>query len=285
MTTAQEIESIVKKSKSNLAFALACLPRERRQDMHTFYAFCRVVDDLADDEDIPMSQRLAGLHRWQHLLSGAGAGEPSAFESEVMAVCQRHQIPHALMSEIVTGVSMDLEPLRFADWPALERYCYRVASCVGLVSIRIFGCHQSASEEYAVRLGHALQLTNILRDIGADWENGGRLYLPLSELAAAGGTEATIASGQPSPALTQVMEALIRRARAHYAAAAALVTAEDRLPLLASEAMRHIYSETLDLLEADGGRIFEKRYSLPKFRKAQLVANAWLKGLLGRWKS
>jgi 15-cis-phytoene synthase len=272
---------IVHKSRSNLAFALACLPRERRDDMHIFYAFCRVVDDIADDEGSAAADRRAALQRWRDVVRGR-ADELTPLEAAVSAVQHRHSVPADEMEEIIEGVSMDLEPRRFANWEELRQYCYRVAGCVGLASIRIFGCRSPQSRDYAIQLGYALQLTNILRDIRGDWENGRRLYLPQDEMAAANYTEDDIAHQRVNEGFHALMAQQIARARHYYEEAEASWSAADRIPLLAAETMRRIYCETLDLMEKDGCRVYERHYRLPKWRKAQLVAAAWIRGMWAR---
>ena len=273
---------IVKRSRSNLAFALACLPKRRRQDMYVFYAFCRVVDDIADDEGWTTPQRHTALQRWRLVVRGEAADlEP--FEADLLGLMGRYQIPAQEMLEIIDGVAMDIEPRRYAHWEDLRIYCYRVASCVGLVSIRIFGCKDPKSRDYAINLGYALQLTNILRDLRGDWENGQRIYLPAEDMAAAGYTVEDLAAHRYEAAFTKLMQQQIARARAYYQLAQQSLTKADRRPLLAAEAMRRIYSETLDLLEKDNFHVFEQRYRLSNLRKARLVASAWTKGLLGRW--
>ncbi len=279
--TSQDAAEIVRRSRSNLAFALACLPKERRHDMYIFYAFCRVVDDLADDEGIPSAERRAGLQRWRDVIRG-DAKTLNPLEASVTTVQHRYSVPPEEIEGIITGVSMDLEPRRYANWEELRDYCYLVAGCVGLVSTRIFGCQAPQSRDYAIALGHALQTTNILRDIHSDYENGRRIYLPQDDMAAAGYTEEDLATGRVNDAFLHLMAQQIERARSYYKAAEAALTSTDRIPLLASETMRRIYSETLDLLEKDGCRVFDRRYSLPKWRKAQLVAGAWLHGLRAR---
>jgi phytoene synthase len=279
------VHGVVRRSRSNLAFALACLPRGRRNDMYSFYAFCRVVDDIADDEGIPLEQRIAGLQRWRDVIHGR-ATNLNELEEAVTGVQERHQPPVEEMEEIIEGVSMDLEPRRYATWADLERYCYRVAGCVGLVSIRIFGCVMPQSRDYALALGNALQITNILRDIHGDYENGQRIYLPQEDMAAAGYTEAELARGKMNDAFQTLMTQQIARARDYYARATALLMPEDRVPLSASETMRRIYSETLDLLDNDGRRVFDKRYRLPHWRKVQIVGSAWITGVWTRaWKA
>ena len=273
---------IVKRSRSNLAFALACLPKRRRNDMYVFYAFCRVVDDIADDEGWTTPQRLEALDRWRAVVRGE-AKEMEPFEQDLLELRQRYAIPAEEMLSIIDGVAMDIEPRRYASWEELKLYCYRVAGCVGLVSIRIFGCRDEKSRDYAVNLGYALQITNILRDVRADWENGQRIYLPLDEMAAAGYSVADLAAMRHNGAFILLMRQQVARAWDYYHLARASLTKRDRRPLLAAEAMRRIYSETLDLLEADGYHVFDQRYRLSNLRKARLVAGAWTKGLFGRW--
>ena len=273
---------IVKRSRSNLAFALACLPKRRRRDMYIFYAFCRVVDDIADDEGWTTPQRLEALERWRVVVRG-GAPDLEPFENDLLELRDRYQIPPGELLEIIDGVAMDIEPRRYRTWEELKLYCYRVAGCVGLVSIRIFGCKDAQSREYAINLGYALQITNILRDIRADWENGQRIYLPQDEMAAAGYSVADLAGMRHSDAFVLLMRQQASRARDYYHLARAALTKRDRRPLLAAEAMRRIYSETLDLLEEDGYHVFDQRYRLSNLRKARLVAGAWTKGVFGRW--
>jgi phytoene synthase len=277
-------DEIVRRSRSNLAFALACLPKRRRQDMYVFYAFCRVVDDIADDEGWTLPQREEALDRWRAVVRG-DAPDREPFENDLLELRQRYHIPAEEMLAIIDGVAMDIEPRRYATWEELKQYCYRVAGCVGLVSIRIFGCRETKSHDYALNLGYALQITNILRDVRADWENGERIYLPLEDMRAAGYTVEDLSKFTHNAAFENLMRQQVTRARDYYHLALANLTKRDRRPLLAAEAMRRIYSETLDLLEEDGYHVFDQRYRLSNLRKARLVAGAWTKGLLGRWQN
>lgn len=275
---------IVKRSRSNLAFALACLPKRRRQDMYVFYAFCRVVDDIADDDGWTTPQRLEALDRWRAVVRG-DAEDREPFEDDLLELRDRYEIPAEEMLAIIDGVAMDIEPRRYQTWEELKLYCYRVAGCVGLVSVRIFGCRDPKSREYAINLGYALQITNILRDIRADWENGERVYLPQDEMAAVGYTVEDLAALRHNDAFNLLMRQQVARARDYYHLARTNLVKRDRRPLLAAEAMRRIYSETLDLLEEDGYHVFDQRYRLSNLRKARLVAGAWTKGLFGRLKA
>ena len=277
----QSARDIVKRSRSNLAFALACLPKQRRQDMYVFYAFCRVVDDIADDEGWTTPQRMEALERWRGVVRG-DAPKMDSFELDLVELKNRYEIPADEMLAIIDGVAMDIEPRRYRNWEELKVYCYRVAGCVGLVSVRIFGCRDAKSREYAVNLGYALQITNILRDIRADWENGERIYLPEDEMAAAGYGVEDLAAMRHNDAFVLLMRQQVARARDYYHLARASLVKRDRRPLLAAEAMRRIYSETLDLLEEDGYHVFDQRYRLSNLRKARLVAGAWTRGLFSR---
>jgi phytoene synthase len=276
-TTPSEIAQILRQSKSNLAMTLFCLPKQRRMDMQLFYAFCRVVDDAADDPDIPLAERERLLDRWTAVV---GAHQPAEqpLERAVVEMMAREKIPSPLMQEIIAGVRMDLHPLRLATQEDLRRYCYRVASCVGLVSVRLFGCTQPESHFYAEELGYALQLTNIMRDVGQDYANGKRIYLPLEALEAAGVTEQQFASQQRDAGFLRLMQQQATVAREHYAQALAHRTPQDLPKLLAAETMRRVYGRVLQKMQADGYQVFSKRYRLGKLGKLALLSRAWAEG-------
>src|SRR5437016_2238888 len=143
-----DAEEITKKSQSNLAFAFVSLPKEKRRDITTFYAFCRQIDDAADDPNVPLVERRRWLEGWRRWLREEEAGEP-AFASELRKVIERCHIDLRLFEEILLGVESDLEPVNYPNFAALHRYCYRVASAVGLVSIEIFGYQNPWCKEYA----------------------------------------------------------------------------------------------------------------------------------------
>ena len=255
---------IVSRSGSNLAFALAVLPRRKRDDMRVFYAFCRVVDDIADDQGLAIEERRAGLARWRDLVHGRVAEPRAGIEREFTDLCRRYSLGTADLEAIITGMEMDLEPQRFETASDLQRYCYCVASAVGLVSIEIFGYTDSATRIYAEQLGYALQWTNILRDVGEDAREG-RLYLPLEELRRFGLTEPAILDQQPDRAkFERLMKHETERARGFYAAAKEALPKADRVSMRSAELMRRIYSAILDGMEEDGYRVFERRYRLTK---------------------
>jgi 15-cis-phytoene synthase len=265
-----EAKEITKKSQSNLAFAFIALPKEKRRDITTFYAFCRRVDDAADDPDVPLSKRRLWLQGWRRWLFRSQPDEPG-FAPELRALINKYRIDRLLFEEILLGVEMDLEPVRFENFEALHRYCYRVASAVGLVSIEIFGYRNAQCKEYAHKLGVALQLTNIIRDVDKDLSNGGRIYLPLSELTMFGYSEEELQARTYNNAFVRLMQFQSERAHSFFREAKRLLPTEDRRSMVAAEGMRAIYLALLERMEKDRFRLFEKTYRLGRLEKAMLI--------------
>jgi len=263
-------ETITRKSKSNLALAFAALPPERRRDITTFYAFCRVIDDIADEPGQPISEKERQLADWKRALCEAFEDEPP-LAAEVRALIAKYQLKQELLVELINGCEMDLTPVRYETGDDLLRYCYRVASVVGLVSIEIFGYKNPATQRYAVELGYALQWTNIIRDVAKDLANGGRIYLPLADLARFGITPEDLAERQGGPRFSELMAFEADRAEAFYAHAVAELPAEDRRSMAAAEMMRRIYHQLLGKMRRDGFRVFEKDYRLGKIEKLWIV--------------
>lgn len=273
---APDARAITRASKSNLALAFVALPRERRDDITVFYAWCRVIDDIADDPGQTIAERQAALDRWKHALREPVADEP-ALAAPVRAIIERHQLAVDHFLEIIAGVEMDLAGTNYATWEELRLYCYRVASAVGLISIEIFGCREAGSREYAISLGLALQLTNILRDVGEDWRNGGRVYLPAEDLARFGFTVDDLAAGRQNDAFLALMRFEAARARAFYAEAIAALPPADRRALVAAEIMREVYHRILERMEADGFGVFTQRYRLSRFVKLAIIVRQILR--------
>ncbi|MCA1657692.1 MAG: squalene/phytoene synthase family protein, partial [Verrucomicrobiaceae bacterium] len=167
-------EKITRASKSNLALAFVALGRERRADITIFYAFCRVIDDIADSAEASTGKKARALADWRRWLRQSEADE-DALARELRAVMEKYSLTAAMLEEIIDGVEMDLRNVRYETFEELRVYCYRVASAVGLVSIEIFGYRNPACRDYAIQLGLALQMTNIIRDVGKDLSNG-RIY-------------------------------------------------------------------------------------------------------------
>ncbi len=257
---------IVRRSGSNLAFALAVLPREKRDDMRVFYAFCRVADDLADEPGLSAAFRIEGLSRWRRLIRSEDADPRPGIEAEMVQLQRLRGLDAGELEAIIDGVEKDLNPQTFETKEDLMAYCYLVASAVGLVSIRLFGCQEPESKVYAEQLGYALQWTNILRDVGEDAEEG-RVFLPLEDLARFGLSKEDFLAGKPDKACFQrLMKHETGVAREFYEKATAALPEKDRKSMRSAELMRRIYSRILDEMEAGGYAVFEKRYKLTKSR-------------------
>ncbi len=247
---------IARRSKSNLAAALFWMPKSRRRDMHIFYAFCRMVDDDADDPRLSSEEKHRRLDIWRSALD-APTKEEAPCMGEMRDLLARRGIDPALPKEIIEGVRMDISPRRYPDFEALKVYCHRVAGVVGLVSVRIFGCNHPNSLQYAENLGQALQLTNILRDIGEDWRNGGRVYLPEADFAQCGYSPDELARGVRNAAFTRLMRLESERANAFYKNADSLVHATDRAALFPARLMSSVYQLLLRKLERKNFPVFD----------------------------
>jgi phytoene synthase len=267
---------ITRQAKSNLAFALQILPKERRDGMITFYAFCRVVDDLADDPDRPVEAREADLLAWKTGLE-QGFAAPDPLQLEVMALMKQYDIPVHLLTAIIDGCRMDLHPQRFGTWDDLSQYTYKVACAVGLASLKVFGATDPASEKYAIALGHALQLTNILRDVGEDLSNGCRIYLPLADFARFQYTERDLVGRVYDGRFMAMMAYQAERAGAFYREAVEAMPRSDARALVPAEIMRSIYQTLLEKMKKDDFKVFDQRYRLSKARKMAIFSKHLLR--------
>jgi phytoene synthase len=279
MTEPKTAAAITKASKSNLALAFAALPPARRHDITSFYAFCRLVDDIADDPELPVEEKRRRIGLWRESLADSFAGEP-AIAPAIREIIRKYMIQPTLFGEILDGVEMDLEPRRYATFEELQAYCYRVAGAVGLVSIEIFGYRNDGCKPYAIALGTALQLTNILRDIREDWENGERIYLPLEDLERFQYTPGDVAGRVHDERFLRLMNFEADRAIAFYNKAAAALPQEDRRAMTPARIMAEVYGRILRKMRAEGFRVFEKRYRLGTLRKAAIVGKLSLVSML-----
>ena len=266
---------ITRTSKSNLALAFVSLGRERRRDITTFYAFCRVIDDIADDVDLRTEEKRRRLNGWREWLRKARPDE-SSFAADVRQLMEKYALTPEMLEEIIAGVEMDLSIKRYQTFDELRVYCYRVASAVGLVSIEIFGYRNPACKEYAVQLGLALQMTNIIRDVGKDLR-AGRIYLTQEDLARFNYSEKELQDRQYNGRFVRLMQFEAERARHFFARAAEILPREDQRSMVAAEIMASIYRGLLRRMELDKFRVFEKEYGLNKLEKAARIATQLLK--------
>jgi phytoene synthase len=265
--------AITRRSSSNFYYAFMLLPAERRQALYSVYAFCRFVDDIADDQSVGHPAEL--LNRWREELERVFNGSPAYPISRALAHnVRRFAIPRRYFEEIIDGVEMDLGRTRYASFEELRLYCYRVASAVGLVCIEIFGYRHPRTREYAENLGIAFQLTNIIRDLSEDAARG-RIYLPLEDLAKFGVTEDQVLRGVDTVELRRLLEFEVARARSFYALAEQALSAEDRAAMVCAEAMRSIYRALLERIASRGCGVVGRRYRLSTPRKLYLVGRTW----------
>ena len=268
-------QAITKSSGSNLALAFIALPRQKRRDIAIFYGFCRVVDDLADEPGLESSERLRELDRWKRSVVAPTEGEP-ALAAQVRDLIERYSLPAEHFIEIILGCEMDVDGTTYKTWEELKVYCHRVASVVGLVSIEIFGYNDPQTRTYAAQLGLALQLTNIIRDVGQDYTANGRIYLPQAEMKQFGYDPASLASAKEDDSFLALMAFEANRARALFANAWAVLPGEDRRSMVAAEIMRCVYSTLLDKIERGGFHVLSHRYRLSRWEKLRCM-------IRGRW--
>jgi 15-cis-phytoene synthase len=271
--------TLTKNSGSNFYYSFLFLPKSRRDAMYTVYAFCKAVDS-AVDEPPPGSNPKEELRRWRAELDRVYSGEPTwPLMTSLAHHAKRLSIPKAYFEELIKGVEMDLETTRYATFEALSLYCYRVASIVGLICLHIFGPTSAHAQDYAVDLGMAFQLTNILRDLATDAEQG-RIYLPQEDLTQFGYDESELLERKESPRLRELIRFEAQRARAYYGKAhdaLACLSKKDRRALTVAEIMRAVYSRILKHIEHPEHAVFGPRVRLSTSNRLALAAGVWLR--------
>jgi len=275
-----EAAEITRASKSNLALAFVALDRERRRDITVFYAFCRVIDDVVDASQLDVDLKQKQLDLWRAALRSPQPNE-SELAPEIRRLIDKYHLAPEMLDEIIAGVEMDLRISRYATFEDLRLYCYRVASAVGLVSIEIFGCRDPRGKEYAINLGLALQMTNIIRDVARDLRQN-RIYLPQEDLARFNYSERDLQDRQYDSRFIALMEFEAERAENFFAQAREALPAQDRQSLVAAEIMRSVYDAILQRMKRDRFRLFEKEYRLSKLEKVSRIAAELFKFYLNR---
>ena len=279
----QHSRAITRKSASNLALAFVLLPREKRNAMSALYAFCREVDDVADAGQVPVERRRKQLASWRADIKRACDGQTPKFSvnAELQPVIRQFNLRFELFDDLIKGCEMDLDRNRYESFEALEQYCYHVASVVGLLSIEIFGYRNPACRDYAVHLGKALQLTNILRDVKTDAERG-RIYLPQSELKKFDVPEAEILEAKFSDRYFALASRVAEHAKTFYRLAQKNLPPEDRKAMMAAELMGSVYWRLLQKLERGRFDVFGSQpMNLSKPRKLALIFRSWMRLIFG----
>ena len=264
------------KSGSSFYYSFMFLPPEQRQAITALYAFCREVDDVVDEcHDVSLAQ--IKLEWWRQEVERIFAGTPThPVGFALQDVLRRFKLPQEQLLEIIDGMAMDLSQTRYLDFKGLQLYCYRVASVVGLLSAEIFGHEHRQTLKYAHDLGVALQLTNIIRDVGEDARRG-RIYLPIEDLQRFGVLAKDILEARYSDAFRELMAFQAERAEKFYDQAFAQLPAIDRKAQRPGLVMAAIYRTLLREIAADGFLVLDRRTSLTPLRKVWLAGTTWFR--------
>jgi phytoene synthase len=272
-------------------YAFLVLPRPQREAIIAVWDFCRAVDDEVDEppaaiDTLPADERQtairAALNRWRAEIERCYHRAPETAQGRALQPWIRHfDLSRTPFDDLVDGVEMDLDHDRYASFDDLYEYCRRVASAVGYVCVEIFGQRSAAAREYALNLGLALQLTNILRDVGSDAARG-RIYLPQEDLARFGCTDADLRGAAITPRVAALLAFESGRAREFYERAARVLPSLDRRAMVAAEIMGRIYREILARVERAGYDVFSTRIRVPKARQATLAIGTWVRTRLAR---
>ncbi len=253
-------------------YSFLVLPPRKRNALIAVWDFCRAVDDAVDEEEVAARAEQA-VRAWRTELAncynGAGPGTPQG--RALAPFIREFNLPRQPFEDLIDGVEMDLRQARYPTFEALSEYCRRVASAVGLVCVEIFGYHHPGARRYAVDLGMALQLTNIVRDVAADLRRG-RVYLPEEDLRRFGVSDAQLREGKVTPPVRALLAFECDRARDYYRRAAASLPREDARSLVAAEIMGGIYFEILRRIERRGYDVFSERIRVPRPRRALIAA-------------
>ena len=271
-----ENPALLIRKRTNFGVAFALLPRPQREAIRAVHAWSRFLDDAVDEERDPSlaRERLQSTRHDLALVYDGGPAEEPLTEA-LRPHVERFRIPRAYFEELVNGVEMDLVHHRYGTFAELRRYCYRVASIVGLICLRIFGEAEERGRAYAENLGLALQLTNILRDVGSDLARG-RVYIPADELAQFGVSEETLHRRERNRAFLELMQFQAARARSFFQVAEREVQALDRRRLLAAEIMARVYSRLLDRIEASGFDVLAREVRISKLERVWIAASTAL---------
>jgi phytoene synthase len=262
-------------------YSFLVLPAAQRRAIVAVWDFCRAVDDAVDEA--PEDRRAARVRDWREELARCfDGGAPATPQGAALQpLIPAFGLPRSAFDALIEGVEMDLHTSRYATFADLYEYCIRVASSVGLMCVAIFGCREEASKQYAIELGVALQLTNILRDVPGDLDRG-RVYIPLEDFARFGCHEGDLGAeiihaghGVRSPAVKALLAFQAQRAREYYRRADAVLPRRDARRLVAARIMGAIYRGILRRIEARDYDVFSEVVRVPRPRRALIAATTW----------
>ncbi len=270
---------ITREAAGNFYYAFVTLPRARRRAMYAAYAYCRLCDDLSDD-DLPIAEKAARIAGIDARLEDARAGNPDGPVFEALAhAANEFTIRYDDLREVARGVEMDLTISRYETFDDLATYCYRVASVVGLICITICGYSDERAREYAIDLGLAMQLTNILRDVREDAERG-RIYIPQEDLRRFGYSEADLLAGTVNDQFRSLMEFEVARAREYFERGKHLLKLMPVRTRAFPAVLGGLYGRVLDRIEARDYNVYEGRVGLSTREKVGLAVRLWIQSYI-----
>ncbi|MCW8810811.1 MAG: presqualene diphosphate synthase HpnD [Ignavibacteriaceae bacterium] len=270
-------KEIAKKSNSSFYYAFNLLPAEQRDAMNTVYAFCRQTDDIVDEGSVTDEIKYERLRKWRIELEKSLNGHSDyPIINKLSRTIQKFNIPLEPFFDLLKGMEMDLQKKRYITFNDLRTYCYNVASTVGLMCIEIFGYRHPSAKDFAVNLGIALQLTNILRDIKKDAEKG-RIYLPKEDLEKFNYYESDIFNNTYNENFQRMMKYQVERARYYFDSATAFLNLEDKKAMFAARAMQHIYYRMLNKIVDVDYDVYNKKINVSTFQKVGISLGVWVK--------
>jgi len=272
-----QAKNIARKSSSSFYYAFNLLPTDKREAMNTVYAFCRESDDIIDEGNLPDELKYEKLRKWRIELEKAFSGDSDYnLLNRLGKTIQKFNIPYEPFFELLKGMEMDLQRNRYLTFDDLQLYCYRVASTVGLMCIEIFGYKHKSAKDFAINLGIALQLTNILRDVKKDSQSG-RIYLPQKDLIRFNYTEDDILSQNYNENFIELMRFEAERAKEYFAKATENLNLEDKGGMFAARAMQHIYRKLLEKIIHADYDVYQKNIKVSKVEKVGIALGVWAK--------
>ena len=270
-------KKIAKKSNSSFYYAFNLLPQEKRDAMNTVYAFCRQTDDIVDMGSETSDLKYEKLRKWRIELEKSLDGfSDYQILNKLASTIQKFNIPLEPFFELLIGMEMDLQKNRYLTFEDLQLYCYRVASTVGLMCIEIFGYKHASTRDFAVNLGIALQLTNILRDVKKDADKG-RIYLPQEDLRKYGYAEKDLLNSTYNENFQNMMKFEVKRAKEYFDKATNSLNLEDKKAMFAARAMQHIYYRMLNKIVDADYDVYNKKIRISTFKKVGISIGVWAK--------
>ncbi|HMQ80774.1 MAG TPA: squalene/phytoene synthase family protein [Ignavibacteria bacterium] len=268
---------ITQSSKTNFLYSFSLLPKDKFEAINTVYAFCRQTDDIVDNEMDTTELKFKKIREWKNEFEKALKGSSSyALLNQVTKIIRNFNIPVEPFFELIKGMEADLQVSRYKDFNTLYQYCFRAAATVGLMCIEIFGYKTESAKQYAVNLGIALQLTNILRDVKFDALNG-RIYLPEEDMKKFGYTEDDLMNFRYNESFVELMKYECKRAREYFEKANNAFAKEDRKQLFPARIMQKIYFNILEKIEKMNYNVFSRKAKVSKLKKLYYTFGVYVK--------